>query len=187
MKSTAPPRSTPAAQCVPFQHATPAQIFQAKNATRQALGDKFFALLKTTWDNVFATLQPDLWVTSDSVSLNAQDLARVALRMDALRAEATARAGHGPRQYHYTRLPMRCPDEVLRALVELEADPGACGPVMYHYFTGVVRRHAKRDDYGWATVQNPREEDGADPDQARAALLARVAALDRARSVPGAA
>lgn len=184
---TSPLPSALAAVCVPFLQATPHQVWQAKNATRQALGDKFFALLKTSWDNIFETLQPDLWVTSDAVSLNAQDLAHVALRMDALRAEATARAGDGPRQYRYTRLPMRCPEEVLRALAELEADPTACGPEMYHYFTRVVRRHAERDNFGWATVRDPRVADGTDPDKAREALLARVAALDRARGVPGAA
>jgi hypothetical protein len=134
-----------------------------------------------------AALQPDLWATADAVFLDAPDLARVADYLDALPAVVHARAGHGPRQLHYTRLPMNCPDEVLRALAELEANPQVVGPAVYQLVTGVVRRYAEGDAFGWATVQAPREVDGADPTQARTALLARVEALDSARGVPEAA
>jgi hypothetical protein len=51
----------------------------------------------------------------------------------------------------------------------------------------VVRRYAEGDAFGWATVRAPREVGGADPTQARTALLARVEVLDRARGVPEAA
>jgi hypothetical protein len=140
-----------------------------------------------TWAAALAALQPDLWATADTVSLDAPDLARVADYLDALPAVLHARAGHGPRQLQYTRLPMNCPDEVLRALAELEANPRVVGPAVYQLVTGVVRRYAEGDAFGWATVRAPREVDGADPTQARTALLARVEALDRAHGVPEAA
>ena len=140
-----------------------------------------------TWATTLAALQPDLWATADTVFLDAHDLARVADYLDALPAVVHARAGHGPRQLHYTRLPMNCPDEVFCALAELEANPQAVGLAVYQLVTGVVRRYAEGDAFGWATVRAPREVNGADPTQARTALLARVEALDRARGVPEAA
>ncbi|MFD2719699.1 hypothetical protein ACFST9_13305, partial [Hymenobacter monticola] len=186
-QSTTPPRLTPAAQCLSFAQATPAQLAQAERAVRDALGGKFPPVHRGTWATALAALQPDLWATADTVSLDAHTLARVADHLDALPAVVHARAGHGPRQLHYTRLPMNCPDEVLRALAELEANPRAVGPAVYQLVTDVVRRYAEADAFGWATVRAPREVDGADPAQARAALLARVEALDRARGVPKAA
>ena len=187
MKSPTLLPSEPPAVCVPFAQATPDQRAQAERSVQNKLGEKFPPVLKGTWVNALETLQPNLWVAPQTVSLNAHDLARVAHHLDALPAVVHARAGHGPRKLYYTRLPMNCPDEVLHALAELEANPRAGGPAVYQWFTGVVRRHAERDEFGWATVPAPREEGGAAPAPARAALLARVEALDRARGVPGAA
>lgn len=184
MKSTAPPLPAPAARCLRYAQATPEQLAQAERSVQEALGGTFPPVRKGAWASALAALQPDLWATSDTVSLDAPDLARVAHHLDALPAVVHARAGHGPRKLYYTRLPMNCPDEVLRALAELEADPRAGGPAVYRLVTGVVRRHAEGDAFGWATVPAPREADGADPNQARAALLARVEALDRARHEP---
>lgn len=186
MKPTISPLPSSAAQCVPFAQATPKQVSQAMDTTRQALGEQFVLLLKTTWVNVFRTLQPDLWVTLDTVSLDAHDLARVAHHLDTLPAVVDARAGHGPRKLYYIRQPMNCSGEVLRALGELEANPRAGDPAVFQLVTGMVRRHAEAEEFYWAKVPDPREADGADPHQARAALLARVEALGRARGGPDA-
>ena len=187
MNSMPAPLPTPAAQCIPFAQATPQQIYQARDTTKRALGATFVPLPRTTWINVFETLQPDLWVAPDTVYLAAPDVARVARHLDSLPAVMSARAGQGPPKRYYTRQPVNCPDEVLRALAELEATPHACGPAVYALAAGVIRHHAEVEKFQWATVPDPREDDGTDPDQARAALLARVAALDRARREPGAA
>ena len=159
------------------------------DTTKRALGATFVPLPKTTWINVFHTLQPDLWVGPDTVFLAAPDVARLALHLDSLPAviSARARAGQGQRKLYYTRQPMNCPDEVLRALAELEANPRTCGPAVYSLVAAAIRHHAEVEKFMWATVPDPREKDGADPEQARAALLARVEALDRARCEPGAA
>ena len=187
MKSTTSLLPAPAAQCIPFVQATPEQLSQAERSVRDNLGGKFPPVLKGTWSNALRTLQPDLWVAPDTVSLDAHDLARVAQHLDALPAVAKARAGHGPRKLYYARQPMNCPDEVLRALAEFEANPRAGGPAVYQLVTGVVRCHAEAEKFYWAKAPNPREDDGTDPNQARAALLARVEALDSARGVPSAA
>lgn len=186
MKSTTPPTPAPAVQCIPFVQATPNQRAQAERSVRDSLGAKFPPMLKGTWTNALQMLQPDLLVGPETVSLNAHDLARVAQHLHSLPDVALARTGHGPRKLYYTRRPMNCPDEVLRALAELEANPQACGATVYQLVTGLIRRHAEAEDFGWAKVPDPREKDGAAPDQARAALLARAEALDRARGVPGA-
>ncbi|MFC6225676.1 hypothetical protein ACFP2F_20685 [Hymenobacter artigasi] len=183
MKSTAPSRLTPAAWCLPFAQATPEQLAQAEHAVRDALGGKFPPVRRGTWATALAALQPDLWATADTVFLDAPDLARVADYLDALPAVVLARAGHGPRQLYYTRLPMNCPDEVLRALAELEADPRAGGHAVYELVAGVARRYAEAEQFGWTKSPAPLEADGTDSDQARATLLAWVAALDRARGV----
>ena len=149
--------------------------------TRQALGDKFFRLMKKTWSNAFQTLQPDLWVGPETVCLDAHNLARVARQLNPLPDRATKREGLGPEKLSVTRESIICPDSVLRALAELEADPGACGPAIYHFLTGVVRRQIEDHQFYSATVPNLRPADGTDP--ACAALVARVEALDRARGV----
>ena len=184
MKSTASPFPAPDAHCVPFAQATPNQLAQAEQYVREKLAATFPPVRKGTWASALAAQQPDLWATADTVLLDAHELTRLAHNLDALPAVVHARAGHEPRQLHYTRLPMNCPDEVLRALAELEAAPRAGGPAVYQLVTGVVRRYAERDDFGWSKDPDPRETDGTHPDQARADLLARVETLDRARGMP---
>jgi len=187
MKSPTLLPSEPLAVCVPFAQATPEQRAQAERSVRHKLGGKFPPMLKGTWTNALRTLQPDLLVGPETVSLDAHDLARVAQHLDYLPAVAMARAGHGPRKLYYTRQPMNCPDEVLRALAELEANPRAGGPAVYDLVAEVARGHAEAEKFGWFKLPDPPEADGTGSDQARAALLARVEALDRARGVPGAA
>ena len=187
MKSTTSPLPAPTALYIPFVQATPEQLSQAERSVRDNLGGKFPPVLKGTWANALRTPQPDLLVGPETVSLDAKDLARVAQHLHSLPDVALALAGHGPRQLYYSRQPMNCPDEVLSALAELEANPRACGPAVYQLATGLVRHHARVEVYYWGKVPDPREKDGTDPDQARAALLARVEALDRTRGVPGAA
>lgn len=180
-KSTAPPCSIPAAQCLPFAQATPEQLAQAERAIRDALGGKFPPVRRGTWAGALAALQPNLWATADAVVLDAHDLARVAHHLDTLPAVVQARAGHGPRPLQYTRLPMNCPEEVLRALAELEAHPWAVSPAVYQLVTGMARHYAEADNFGWSRLPSPREADGTDSEQARAALLGRITALDRSR------
>ncbi|WP_035560061.1 hypothetical protein [Hymenobacter sp. IS2118] len=184
MKSTSPPLSAPAAQCIPFAQATFAQLAQAERSVRDKVGGRF---PPGTGANALRTLQPDLWVGPETVSLDAQDLARVAQHLHSQQDAALARAGHRPRKYYFTRRPMNCPEEVLRALAELEANPQAGGPAVYQLVTAAARHHAQVLTFYSAEVLYPREADGTDPAQARAALLARVEALDRARGVPGVA
>lgn len=155
--------------------------------TRQALGSKFLPMLKTTWINAFRTLQPDLWVGADTVCLDAPDVDRLAQHLDSLPAVIQARSESEPRKLYFRRQPVNCPDEILRALAELEADPQACGPAVYSLVAGVVRRQAEVEKFYWTRVLDPREENGADPDQVRAELLARVETLDRLRNVSGTA
>lgn len=185
MQSTTPIPAEPTAVCVPFAQASPEQVGKALDTARQALGQQFPPLVKGTWANAIRMLQPDLWVAPTSVSLDEHDLARLVQHLDALPAIVNARAGHGRGKLYFTRQPMNCPAELLRALTEMEAYPQASGPAVYQLVTGLVRARAEADELNWATVPNPREDDGADPDQARAALLARLAALDRARGVSG--
>ena len=93
MKSTTSLLPAPAAQCIPFVQATPEQLSQAERSVRDNLGGKFPPVLKGTWSNALRTLQPDLWVAPDTVSLDAHDLARVAHHLDAL--PAVTRHGRG--------------------------------------------------------------------------------------------
>ncbi|WP_139147386.1 hypothetical protein, partial [Hymenobacter lapidarius] len=179
MKSLAPPLPAPAAQCIRFAHATPEQLAQAEHSVRVKVGGRF---PPGTWANALRALQPDLWVTPETVSLDAHDLARVAQHQQSQHDAAIARAEDRPRQLYFTRLPMDCPDDVLRALAELEANPRAGGPAVYQLVAGVARHHAETEQFGWSKAPAPREADGTDPDQARASLLARVAALDRVRA-----
>ena len=155
--------------------------------TRKSLGVMLFPRMKKTWSKVFRTLQPDLWVGPETVCLDAHDLARVAQQQNPLPDRATTREGHGPEEHDAIMMPLNSPDQVLRALAELEADPGACGPASYRFLTGMVRRHAEAYRVDWATDPAPRQDDGTGPALTRAALLARVEALDRARGVPDAA
>ncbi len=184
MKSTASLLPLPNAQCIPFAQATPEQLHRAERSVQDALGATFPPMPEETWAGALQALQPELWATSDTVSLAAHELARVALHVRSRPAYANARAGLGPRKLYYTRQPMDCPAEVFHALAELEADPRAGGPAVYQLVTGVVRRYAEAEKFGWSKLPDPREADGTDSDQARAALLARVTALDRARGVP---
>ncbi|OWP61534.1 hypothetical protein CDA63_18900 [Hymenobacter amundsenii] len=173
MKTPPPPLSAPAAQRIPFAQATPEQLAQAERSVRDKLGGEFLPILKVSWTNALQTLQPDLWVTAETVSLDAHELARVTQHLNALPEVALARTGHGPRKLYFARQPMNCPAEVLRALAELEASPQAGGPAVYQLVTGVVRHHAQVETFYWTKGPDPREDDGTDPDQARAALLAR--------------
>jgi hypothetical protein len=185
MQSPTPISAEPAVVCIPFTQASSEQVNQALDTVRQAVGQQFPALVKETWANAIRALQPNLWVAPKSVSLNEHDLTRLVQHLDALPAIINARAGYGRGKLYFTRQPMNCPAELLRALTEMEAHPQASGPVVYQLVTGLLRARAEAEELNWAKLPNPREEDGADPDQARAALLARLAALDRARGVPG--
>ncbi|MFC6225032.1 hypothetical protein ACFP2F_17420 [Hymenobacter artigasi] len=185
MQSPTPISAEPTAVCVPFSQASPAQVTQALDTVRQAVGPQFPPLVKGTWANAIRALQPDLWVAPTSVSLDEHDLARLVQHLDALPAIVNARAGHGRGKLFFTRQPMSCPAELLRALTEMEAHPQASGPAVYQLVTGLLRTRAEADELNWAKVPDPREDDGTDPKQARAALLARLAALDRARGVSG--
>ncbi|SFQ83103.1 hypothetical protein [Hymenobacter arizonensis] len=184
MKSTSSPLPAPVPQRISFAQATPEQRARAEEYVREELAAQFPPVLKGTWAGALQALQPDLWATSDRVGLDVYQLDRVADHLDALPAVVHARAGHGPRKLYFGRLPMNCPDEVLRALAELEADPQAGGHAVYQLVAGVARRHAEAEQFGWSKSPAPREADGTDSDQARAGLLARVAALDRARGLP---
>jgi hypothetical protein len=184
MKSAPLPLPAPVTQRIFFAQATPEQRARAEEYVWEELAARFPPVLKGTWAGALEALQPDLWATSDSVCLDAYQLDRVADYMDALPAVVHARAGHGPRKLYFGRQPMHCPEEVFRALAELEADPRAGGPAVYRLVAGVARRYAEAEQFGWSKAPAPREADGTDPDQARADLLARVAALDRARGVP---
>lgn len=152
--------------------------------TRQALGSRFLPMLKMTWINAFQTLQPDLWVGADTVCLDARDVDRLTQHLDSLPAVIRARSESEPRKLYFRRQPMNCPDEVLQALAELEANPQACSPAVYSLVTGMIRQQAELERFYWTKATEPREDNGEDPDQARAALLARVEALDRLRDVP---
>ncbi|WP_035566122.1 hypothetical protein [Hymenobacter sp. IS2118] len=185
MPSTTPISAEPTAVCVPFSQASPEQVTQALDTVRQAVGPQFPPLVKETWANAIRALQPDLWVAPQTVSLNEPDLARLVQHLDGLPAIVNARAGYGRGKLFFTRQPMNCPAEFLRALTEMEAHPQASGPAVYQLVTGLLRARAEADELNWAQVPNPREDDGTDPDQARAALLARLAALDHARGVSG--
>lgn len=183
MKSAPLPLPAPVTQRIFFAQATPEQRARAEEYVWGELAARFPPVLKGTWAGALEALQPDLWATSDSVCLDAYQLDRVADYMDALPVVVHARAGHGPRKLYFGRQPMHCPEEVFRALAELEADPRAGGPAVYRLVAGVARRYAEVEQFGWSKAPAPREADGTDPDQARADLLVRVAALDRARGV----
>jgi hypothetical protein len=185
MQSITPIPAEPTAVCVPFTEASAEQVTQALDTIRQAVGPQFPPLVKETWANAIRALQPDLWVAPQTVSLNEPDLARLVQHLDARPAIINARAGHGRGKLFFTRQPMNCPAELLRALTEMEAHPQAGGPAVYQLVTGLLRARAEADELNWAKVPNPREDDGTDPDQARVALLARLEALDRARDVLG--
>jgi hypothetical protein len=137
---------------------------------------------KIKWINAFRTLQPDLWVGPDTACLDAREVDRLTQHLESLPADFQARPESGPRQRYFRRQPMNCPDEILRALAELEADPHACGPAVYALVAGLVRHQAEAENFYWTRIPDPREENGADPDPARAALLARVQALDCLRN-----
>ncbi|QKG55091.1 hypothetical protein [Hymenobacter sp. BRD67] len=186
MKSPLPIPSKAPAGCVPFAQATPEQRAKAQRAVWEALQGKFPPIPKVTWANALQVLQPDLWGAPDSISLDARDLARVAHHLDALPAVITARARQGLPRLYFGRQPMNCPDEVLGALAELEADPRRAAPRCTSWLRdGPAPRRGRK--FRLVQGPTPREQDGTDPDQARAALLARVMALDRARGEPGAA
>ncbi len=185
MQSPTPISVESTAVCVPFAQASPEQVSQALDTVRQAVGQQFPPMVKETWAKAIRALQPDLWVAPNTVSLNEPDLTRLVQHLDARPAIVNARAGHGRGKLFFTRQPMNCPVELLRALAEMEAHPQASGPAVYQLVTGLLRARAEADELDWAKVLNPREDDGTDPDQARATLLARLAALDRARSVSG--
>lgn len=185
MQSTTPIPVEPTAVRVTFALASPEQVSQASDTARQAVGQHFPPLVKETWANAIRALQPDLWVAPKTVSLDEHDLARLVQHLDALPAIVNARAGYGQGKLFFTRQPMNCPAELLRALTEMEAHPQASGPAVYQLVTGLLRARAEADELNWAKVPNPREDDGTDPEQARAALLARLAVLARARGVSG--
>lgn len=183
MKSTLLPLPATVSQRIPFAQATPTQLAQAECYVWEELAAQFPPVPQGTWAGALEAVQPDLWATSDSVGLGAYQLDRVANHLDTLAAVVNAQAGLGPGKLYFTRQPMHCPAEVFRALAELEADPRAGGPAVYQLVAGVARGHARAQKYGWSKAPDPREFDGTDSDQARAALFARVEALDRARGV----
>ena len=183
MKYTRIPLPAPVSQRIPFAQATSEQLYRAERFVQDALAAKFPLMLEETWETALQVLQPNLWATSDTVSLDAADLARVTLHLRSQPDFIGAQAGLGWRKLYFIRQPMDCPAEVFHALAELEADPRACGPAVYELVAAVARDHAEVEKCGWSKVKDPGEPDGTDSDQARAALLARVEALDRARGV----
>ncbi|RSK43162.1 hypothetical protein [Hymenobacter rigui] len=178
---------TPGAERIPFAQATPGQVSQARDNARQALGSRFLPMRKITWINAFQTLQPDLWVGPDTACIDTSEVDRLTQHLESLPSDFQARSESDPRQFYFRRQPMNCPDEILRALAELEADPYACGPAVYALVAGLVRHHAEAENFYWTRISDPHEENGEDPDQARATLLARVQALDCLRNASGTA
>ncbi|QKG55155.1 hypothetical protein [Hymenobacter sp. BRD67] len=77
---------------------------------------------------------------------------------------------------HYSRLRAlfvpNSPTPSLRAqgvkIVAVNPNGVELCPAVYQLVTGMARRHAEAENLDWSKVPHPREQDGTDPDQARA-------------------
>ena len=67
MATSPAPSPAPAATCIPYDKATPAQLALALAYLMQELADHFPTLDFATWGNTMLAYKPDLWVAGETL------------------------------------------------------------------------------------------------------------------------
>ena len=180
MDSLSPPPADPAATCRPYAQSSPLHISGALLFLQQELAPHFpeTALDWLTWANALDRLRPDLWEEGGRVSLDAQDVNRLAQYLAGSPELPTLEPPvHGPRAAYLAKRLVNYAAEARDALVELEAGPKAYGPRVWELVLSLALGNAVADEVHQATDWNA-EQDG---ELAGASVHTRVFALRQAR------
>ena len=77
MNLPTPPLLAPIAQRVPYAYASPLQLSRALLFVLEVTEDNYLGLQWESWVQVLLTVQPDLWVTPQTVYLDNDSLKQV--------------------------------------------------------------------------------------------------------------
>jgi hypothetical protein len=188
MTSATPPPADPTAQRVPYAQASPQQVSRALLFVQEELQQTFPTLPWVSWADAFLTVQPDLWVGQETVSLDEQGLAPLAQHLASLPdVRDDDSIVHGHRVVYLAQKLVNLQDDAIYALADIEADPLAFSLPVCQLVTRLAVGNAVAEQVYRATRRGPEGRPGGeDPALARANVHARVQAVRRARGVLGA-
>ena len=186
MNLPTPPPSAPVARRVPYAYASPLQLSRALLFVLEATEDHYPDLPWESWVQVLLTVQPDLWVTPQTVYLDNDSLKQVRRCLYAyLTMEVVEHWVLGPRAPYFAQQLVDHQDDAIDALDEIEGDPLACPPAIYRLVTGVAAGDKVAHEVYEATEPSPHQRPRSeDRDRARAAVPGRLQALRDARGEP---
>jgi len=179
------PESTPL--CVPYDKATPHQLSLALAYTMGALQNHFPTLSFAGWANILLQLKPDVWVDSDAVSIDYQDLKHLTQRLAASDELPELDPPIYPdRACYLSKRLFNYQDEALEALPDIAANPLAYSSRVFELVTTMALGNSVVDEVYHATHRGPQGRPGsADPALARATVHEQIRALRRARGEIG--
>jgi hypothetical protein len=187
MATSPAPSPAPAATCIPYDKATPAQLALALAYLMQELADHFPTLDFATWGNTMLAYKPDLWVAGEQVYLDYADVTLLTQRL----ATSPSLPELDPPIYpdracYLAKRMVNYQDEALEALDEMAENPLAYGPRVFAVVTSLALGNSVADNVFAATHRGPQGRPGsADPALARAAAPERIRALRAARGALG--
>ena len=180
------PPSAPIARRVPYTYASPLQLSRALLFVLEATEGNYPDLQWESWVHVLLTVQPDVWVTPQTVYLDNDSLKQVKRCLYAyLTTEVVEHRVFGPRAPYFAQRLVDHQDDAIDALDEIEGDPLACTPAIYRLVTGVAAGDKVAHEVYKATEPAPYARPrSVDREQARAAVPGRLQALRDARGEP---
>lgn len=184
MSPADPPLPAPPFLSVPYTEASPQQLTAALRYVQERLHQHFPPLSQATWANALQALQPELWVEPLPVTIDEDDLTylanRLALSFDVAELDPPI---HGPRAGYLAKRMVNYEDDAIHALVDIEANPRAYGPLVYRLVTSLAAGNSVADEVFRATNRGPwGRPGGPDRDVACATVRERLRALRCARS-----
>ena len=186
MNLPTPPPSAPVARRVPYAYASPLQLSRALLFVLEVTEDHYLGLPWESWVQVLLTVQPDLWVTPQTVFLDHHRLKQVKRCLYGyLTTEVVEHRVLGPRAPYFAQRLVDHQDDAIDALDEIEGDPLACSSAIYRLVTGVAAGDQVAHEVYGATEPGPHQRlRSADRKRARAAVPGRLQALRDARCEP---
>jgi hypothetical protein len=181
------PSPAPAATCIPYEQATPAQLALALAYLMQELADHFPTLDFATWGNTMLAFRPDIWVEGETVYLDFTDVKLLTQRLAASPGLPQLDPPIYPdRACYLAKRMVNYQDEALEALDEMAVHPLAYGKSVFALVTSLALGNAVADEVFGATHRGPQGRPGSvDPALARAAPQAQIRALRAARGELG--
>lgn len=145
---------------VPYAQASPQQISQALFFLQEELRAHFPALPWLTWAQALDFFKPDLWREAGLVTLDYDDLTRLAQHLAAQLPQLEPPI-YGPRSGYLAKQLVHYEDEAGEALTEIEADPLAYGPLVYALVTRLAIGNSVAHEVLDALSRDPAPSHGA--------------------------